>query len=35
LNEDFDSSMTREELKAEVQEIWQQSKKVQEELERL
>ena len=35
LHEDFDSNMTRDQLKAKVQEIWQESKKVQEELERL
>jgi hypothetical protein len=35
LHEDFDSNMTREELKAKVQEVWQKSKKVQEEMERL
>jgi len=35
LHEDFDSNMTREELKIKVQEIWQKSKVIQEELERL
>lgn len=35
LYEDFDSSMSREELKTKVQETWKKSKVVQEELERL
>jgi hypothetical protein len=35
LYEDFDSNMTRDELKDKVKNIWQQSKKIQEELERL
>lgn len=35
LHEDFDGNMTREELKVKVQDIWQKSKKIQEEMERL
>jgi len=35
LNEDLESSMTREELKAKVKQTWDKSKVVQEELERL
>lgn len=35
LYEDFDSNMTRDELKEKVKEVWQKSKKTQEELERL
>jgi len=35
LHEDFDSNMTREELKEKVKVMWQESKKIQEELERL
>jgi hypothetical protein len=35
LYEDFDSSMTRDELKEEVKEAWNKTKVAQEELERL
>lgn len=35
LNEDLDSSMTRDDLKSKVKSHWQESKKVQEEIERL
>lgn len=35
LHEDFDSDMTRDELKEKARGIWQKSKKIQEELERL
>jgi ubiquitin C-terminal hydrolase len=35
LHEDLESNMSREELKAKVQEYWKKSKVVQEELERL
>ena len=35
LHEDLDSNMTREELKNKVKDIWQKSKKIQEEIERI
>jgi Txe/YoeB family toxin of Txe-Axe toxin-antitoxin module len=35
LNEDLEGNMSREELKIKVQDYWSQTKKVQEELERL
>lgn len=35
LNEDLDSNLTREELKAKVKQVWDESKVVQEELERI
>lgn len=35
LHEDFDGNMTRDELKGKVKEMWQKSKTIQEELERL
>jgi hypothetical protein len=35
LNQDIDSNLTREQLKEKVNETWQRSKKIQEELERL